>query len=125
MSRQSSRDTAPELALRRALFAVGMRFRVHYLVSIRPRRHADVAFTRAKVAVFVDGCYWHGCPTHASWPKANAEWWKAKIERNRLRDRDTDERLTADGWLCLRVWEHEDPVEAATKIASLVRQRTS
>lgn len=123
MSRQSSRDTGPERALRRALFAGGMRYRVHHPVSVGPRRHADIAFTRARVAVFVDGCYWHGCPAHASWPKANAEWWRAKIERNRLRDQDTDERLMAAGWLSVRVWEHEDPMEAAARIAAIVRQR--
>lgn len=123
MSRQASRDTGPERALRRALFAAGMRYRVHHLVSTRPRRHADIVFTRAKVAVFVDGCYWHGCPAHASWPKANAEWWKAKIERNRLRDRDTDERLMAEGWLPVRVWEHEDPEDAAERIVAVVRER--
>jgi len=125
MSRQSSRDTGPERALRRALFAAGLRYRVHHLVSLRPRRHADIAFTRAKVAVFVDGCYWHGCPAHGTSPKANSEWWKAKIERNRLRDRDTDERLMAEGWLAARVWEHENPIEAAAKIAALVRRRRS
>ena len=100
-----------------------MRYRVHYLVSVRPRRDADLAFTRARVAVFVDGCYWHGCPHHATFPKANAQFWKSKIERNRMRDRNTDELLEANGWLSVRVWEHEDAADAAERIAVLVRER--
>jgi DNA mismatch endonuclease, patch repair protein len=71
--------------------------------------------------VFVDGCFWHGCPEHASWPKANAEWWKAKIEANRARDRDTDRRLTEAGWMVIRVWEHEDTVTAADRVESAIR----
>jgi DNA mismatch endonuclease (patch repair protein) len=77
-------------------------------------------FVRARIAVFVDGCFWHGCPLHASWPKSNAEWWRSKIEANRARDRDTDARLTSAGWTVVRVWEHEDPVRAAANIAELV-----
>ena len=73
--------------------------------------------------MFVDGCFWHGCPTHASWPKNNAEWWRSKIEANRARDRDTDERLGEAGWIAVRVWEHEQPTEAANRIEALIRQR--
>jgi DNA mismatch endonuclease (patch repair protein) len=87
------------------------------------RREADVLFGPAKVAVFVDGCFWHGCPEHATWPKTNADFWRAKIEGNRRRDRDTDERLASAGWLAVRVWEHEDPIQAAARVRALVAAR--
>jgi DNA mismatch endonuclease (patch repair protein) len=73
-------------------------------------------FTRAKVAVYVDGCFWHGCPVHGTWPKANGDWWRAKIEANRERDRDTDRRLTAAAWRVIRVWEHEDVASAVARV---------
>jgi DNA mismatch endonuclease (patch repair protein) len=82
-------------------------------------------FTRARVAVFIDGCFWHGCPEHGTWPKKNAGWWRSKIETNQARDRDTNSRLEGAGWLVIRVWEHEDPVEAANKISHAVRSRGS
>ncbi|GAA4433397.1 very short patch repair endonuclease [Actinokineospora soli] len=116
MSDQKSRDTGTELALRRALHALGLRYRVHQRPVPGVRREADVVFTRARVAVFVDGCFWHGCPDHATWPKNNAEFWRTKIEANRTRDRDTDARLAAQGWRVVRVWEHEDPTTAATRV---------
>jgi len=80
-------------------------------------------FGPARVIVFIDGCFWHGCPEHATWPAHNAEFWREKIETNRLRDRDTDERLTDAGWKVVRVWEHEDPHEVAGQIWELVRKR--
>lgn len=123
MSRQRSRDTAPETSLRSCLHRLGLRYRVHVRPDPASRREADVVFVRARLAVFVDGCFWHGCPEHASWPKANAEWWRAKIEANRARDRDTDARLALAGWKVVRVWEHEDPVQAAEQIAVLVATR--
>jgi DNA mismatch endonuclease (patch repair protein) len=115
------RDTPAELALRRELHARGFRYRVDYPPLENIRRRADIVFTRAKVAVFCDGCWWHGCPQHRTWPKANAEWWREKIDANQRRDRDTDTRLAAAGWIVVRVWEHEDPVEAAERIAATVR----
>lgn len=115
------RDTAAELALRRALHALGLRYRVDAALPAT-RRRADVAFRRARVAVFVDGCFWHGCPEHGTWPKANAEWWRTKIETNIQRDRDTDFRLRAAGWTVLRFWEHADPVAAARDIAAAVEE---
>lgn len=115
------RDTPAELALRRELHARGFRYRVDYPPLENIRRRADIVFTRAKVAVFCDGCWWHGCPEHRTWPKANAEWWREKIDANQRRDRDTDTRLAAAGWIVVRVWEHEDPVEAAERIAATVR----
>jgi DNA mismatch endonuclease (patch repair protein) len=73
--------------------------------------------------VFVDGCFWHGCPEHATWPKTNEEFWRQKIETNRLRDRDTDERLEKEGWMVIRVWEHEDSSNAADRVTRAVLQR--
>ena len=98
---------------------MGLRFRVQWLIP-GTRRKADLAFTRAKVAVFVDGCFWHCCPEHATWPKANGEWWKAKLDANVVRDRDTDERLRHAGWRVVRFWEHEDMQEAASTVAGLL-----
>ncbi len=80
------------------------------------RRRADLVFPRRRVAVYVDGCFWHSCPQHATFPKNNAEWWAAKLAANVQRDRDTDARLQAAGWTVVRVWEHEDPVVAATRV---------
>jgi len=115
-----SRDTLPELAVRRHVHALGLRYRV----GVRPlpavRRTADLVFTRARVAVFVDGCYWHGCPFHYVPSKTNVTWWANKITRNQERDADTDARLRADGWIPIRVWEHEDAREAAQTVAAAV-----
>ncbi|AIR98587.1 DNA mismatch endonuclease vsr [Streptomyces glaucescens] len=123
MSRQKSRNTEVELALRRALHATGLRYRVHRRPLKEVRREADILFGPAKVAVFVDGCFWHGCPQHATWPKNNADFWRTKIEGNRRRDRDTDERLASAGWLAVRVWEHEDPLQAAARVRGVVEMR--
>lgn len=123
MSRQASRDTAPEVSLRRNLHALGLRYRVHVRPLPELRRTADIVFTRAKVAVFVDGCFWHSCPEHATRPTANAAWWAAKLARNVERDEDTDRRLAEAGWLAVRVWEHEDPIAAGTRVAGAVRNR--
>lgn len=123
MSRTRGRDTAPELTLRSLLHARGLRFRVDLAPLPGFRRRADVVFTRARVAVFVDGCFFHGCPQHATWPTHNAEFWRNKIETNRRRDRDTDRRFADDGWVVVRVWEHEDPARAAEEIEEVVRRR--
>lgn len=117
------RDTKPEVEIRRVLHARGHRFRVDRAVLPDRRRRADIVFGPARVVVFVDGCFWHGCPQHATWPKANEEFWREKIETNRRRDRDTDERLSALGWEVIRVWEHEPPAVAADKIDAVVRAR--
>jgi DNA mismatch endonuclease (patch repair protein) len=116
------RDTPCELALRRAVHRLGLRFRVDRPV-VGTRRRADLVFARSRVAVFVDGCFWHGCPVHGTWPKANAAWWREKIQSNVRRDRDTDAELAAAGWRVLRFWEHEDATTAATTIARLLKYR--
>jgi DNA mismatch endonuclease (patch repair protein) len=123
MQRQRRRDTEAELALRSLLHRRGLRYRVHFPLP-RLRRRADIAFPRAKVAIFVDGCFWHGCPQHGTWPKANAEWWRDKIQRNVERDRDTDERLRMLGWTVIRIWEHDPASDAAGEIERVVRSRT-
>ncbi|MRH86078.1 DNA mismatch endonuclease Vsr [Nocardia sp. SYP-A9097] len=118
MSRQRRADTAPELALRRELHRRGARFFVDRAPLPKMRRRADIVFPRRKVAVFVDGCFWHSCPEHATSPKNNAEFWAEKLAGNVVRDRDTDARLTAAGWTVVRVWEHEAAESAADLVFS-------
>lgn len=120
MSTLKRRDNDAELALRRALHAAGCRYRVTYPVPGLPRRTIDIAFTRAKVAVFVDGCFWHGCPEHGTSPRANSAWWRTKIEANRARDDDTSQHLVAQGWRVLRFWEHEDVSGSVAMITSVL-----
>lgn len=123
MARVRQRGTDVEIELRRALHALGLRYRLQVPLSKKPRRVADIVFIGARVAVFVDGCFWHGCPLHATWPKENAGFWRAKIEANRARDADTTRRLRELGWEVIRVWSHEDPVEAARLIFDRVLER--
>ena len=123
MQRVRQKNTSAELALRRELHALGLRYRIHRPVLVKPRRVADVTFVGPRIAVFIDGCFWHGCPEHATWPKQNADFWRAKIEANQARDRDTDARLRAGGWRVVRVWAHETLPEAASRIAKIVRLR--
>jgi DNA mismatch endonuclease (patch repair protein) len=122
MRANKSRDTKPELALRRTVHARGMRYRV----GIRPvatlRRTADLVFTKVRVAVFLDGCFWHGCPQHHSASKTNPTFWANKVRKNRERDIETDRLLAEHGWTVIRIWEHEDPVAAAKRIEALVFQ---
>jgi DNA mismatch endonuclease, patch repair protein len=120
MQNTRRRDTPAELALRSALHRRGLRFFVDRRPIAASRRRADVVFPRARIAVYVDGCFWHCCPLHGSLPKANQAWWRAKLERNRRRDRETDEMLHDAGWTVMRVWEHERPDEAAVQIACAV-----
>jgi DNA mismatch endonuclease, patch repair protein len=122
MARTGSRDTAAELEVRRILHERGLRYFVDRSLLAGVRRRADIVFPKARVAVMVDGCFWHGCPEHATWPAHNAEFWREKIETNRRRDRDTDRRLAQAGWTVIRVWEHEDPSVAADRIENLVRR---
>lgn len=118
-----SRDTAPEVALRRLLHAQGLRYRIAARPLPSVRRTADLVFRPSKVAVFIDGCFWHRCPDHATDPKTNSDYWKPKLERNVERDRETDRLLAESGWLSIRIWEHKDPEEAANQIAEIVRHR--
>lgn len=124
MRRQRRRDTGPELALRRELHSRGLRYRVEYRPVGLSRRSVDVAFPRARVAVFVDGCFWHGCPEHSRATKSNTGWWASKIAGNRGRDADTDARLVEGGWAVVRVWEHDDPVAAADLVEGVVGARS-
>lgn len=119
MAAQAERNTHPEVALRRLLHAAGLRYRLHRRVP-GTRREIDVAFIGARVAVFVDGCFWHGCPEHGSIPKSNAEWWASKIAENAARDADTTRRLEALGWRVVRVWEHESPYDAARSVCAFI-----
>lgn len=116
MRRQRRRNTVPELALRRELHARGRRFRVEVALPGMPRRRADIVFSRARVAVFVDGCFWHSCPEHATSPVTNAEWWAEKLKRNVERDRETDRYLANSGWTTVRIWEHEAASDAADRV---------
>jgi DNA mismatch endonuclease (patch repair protein) len=123
MARVRQKGTRCEIELRKALHAKGLRYRLQVPLLTKPRRVVDIVFPSARLAVFVDGCFWHGCPEHASWPKNNADFWREKIETNRSRDVDTDQRLAALGWETVRIWEHEDATEAANRIAELVDAR--
>ncbi|MFI1537592.1 very short patch repair endonuclease [Streptomyces anandii] len=125
MSRQGSRDTAPEVAVRRLLYAAGLRYRVNVPVPGMPRRTIDIAFGKHKIAVFMDGCFWHGCPEHATHPKANAEWWRTKLDKNMARDRETTEHLASAGWTVLRFWEHEGAEDVARQIADSLASATA
>lgn len=113
MSAAKRRDTAPEMLLRRELHRRGRRFRVVLKVPGNNRRTIDIAFPRQKLAVFVDGCFWHACPEHGTQPSSNAEWWSTKLATNVARDRDTDRLLHAVQWRVVRVWEHTPSDEAA------------
>lgn len=120
MAKVRQKGTDAEVALRQEMHRIGLRYRIDYEVQRKPRRIADVAFPGRKIAVFVDGCFWHGCPEHATWPKRNAEFWQQKIKANRKRDADTSERLRSVGWTVLRFWSHESPTEAARAIARMI-----
>jgi DNA mismatch endonuclease (patch repair protein) len=119
------RDTGPELALRRALHASGLRYRVDSRPIAGLPRRADIVFGPSRVAVFVHGCFWHGCEEHYVSPRANAPFWAAKVEGNRRRDAETEGLLRAAGWLPVVVWEHEDPDRAAKRVSNIVARRKS
>lgn len=110
------------MAVRRAAHAAGLRFRVDHRPIPDLNRRADLVFTRAKVAVFVDGCFWHGCPTHHTVAKSNAQFWAQKVARNRERDAETDRLLSNAGWTAIRAWEHEEPDNVVARISAAVRR---
>jgi DNA mismatch endonuclease (patch repair protein) len=124
MRANRGKDTGPEVALRKVLFRRGYRFRKNLRLDLGPglRARPDIAFTRPKVAVFVDGCYWHGCKEHRSIPASNREFWLRKIDATRQRDIAQAEWLEAAGWTVIRVWEHECVDEAADRVAETVRR---
>lgn len=116
--------TSPERLLGSALHARGLRYRKDRPLALQGRRvRPDLVFGSARVAVFVDGCFWHRCPVHATYPVSNAEYWRAKLERNVQRDHEDEAALNAGGWTVIRVWEHEDPDDAALRIEAAVRGR--
>ena len=120
MRRMPTKNSTPEIRLRRSLHALGLRYRLHRKeLPGKP----DIALGPSKIAVFVDGCYWHNCPEHGTIPKNNHEWWKEKFQRNRERDNRKDAQLKEMGWLPIHVWEHEDPDTAARNIEKLVKNR--
>ena len=123
MQSNRGRDTRPEVALRSAVHALGLRYRVNTRPLRGLRRTADLVFRKTMVAVFVDGCFWHGCPQHHTAARTNASFWANKVDVNRRRDRETDHLLDESGWVSLRVWEHEDPRQAAEYISRIVRER--
>ncbi|MHA3838149.1 very short patch repair endonuclease [Terrabacter sp. AAH1] len=122
MQAQGSYDTKPEVALRRALHRRGVRFRRDQSLPSYKRRRADIVWRGRRLAVFVDGCFWHGCPRHFVLPKTNSSWWEAKIDGNRARDEETTLQLASFGWTVVRVWEHANLDEAADSIKMLLTQ---
>jgi DNA mismatch endonuclease, patch repair protein len=121
MQGNRSRDTKPEMAVRRAVHVLGLRYRVCSRPLPLARRTADIVSRKARVAVFVDGCFWHGCPEHYTHPKVNTDYWKDKIARNKARDEETASQLRNAGWTVLRFWSHVIPDEAAALIVAMVR----
>lgn len=121
MQANRRRDTGPERRLRQALFARGMRFRVDYKVTGATRAvRVDIAFTRRKLAIFVDGCFWHSCPKHGNRPRSSSDYWAAKLDGNRVRDSEVDANLGSLGWVVIRVWEHEVSTSVAERIQELL-----
>lgn len=123
MQRNTSIDTKPEAAVRSELHRRGLRYRKHCRPVLAIRCRADLVFAKARVAVFVDGCFWHRCPIHGTSPRSNSDYWAAKLDRNVARDRENDAALRRAGWRVIRVWEHEDPETAAERIVRAVRMR--
>lgn len=113
------RDTTAELAVRQRLHRRGLRYRIDWVPLPGTRRRADVVFRSLRIAVFVDGCFWHACTTHGSRPKANADWWRQKMEGTTRRDRETNEMLLQAGWIVVRIWEHVAP-DVAAEVVELV-----
>ena len=126
MRSNRSRDTRPEVKLRSALHAAGLRFRKDYAIGLGAgkRVRPDIVFTRARVVVFVDGCFWHQCPEHGRQPRSNREYWGPKLSRNCERDRENDLLLDATGWRVVRCWEHEDTSESIHRIKAALGAKT-
>lgn len=116
MQANKGRDTGPEIAIRSILHKAGLRYLVDAPLPFDRRRRADISFTRVGLCVFIDGCFWHGCPDHFILPKTRTEFWREKIHRNRARDSSTDDQLHKHGLTSLRIWEHTAPAEGAALI---------
>ena len=126
MRRNPRCDTRPEIALRSELHALGLRFRKDHTLRVAGRViRPDVVFTRVRIAVFVDGCFWHRCPLHGTEPRVNRDYWRPKLDRNVARDRLVDQLLVDEGWLVIRAWEHEPPDEIAKRVAGAIPERSS
>lgn len=118
------KDTKPELALRSALHAAGYRYRCDLRIDLQDARvRPDIVFTRRKVAVFVDGCFWHSCPQHGRQPTSNSSYWSPKLQNNRDRDRRHTDALAGAGWVVVRIWEHESVAEAMAKVTAALAER--
>lgn len=126
MKANRGRETKPEVELRSQLHRRGLRFRKDFSIKVPDLRvRADIVFPAKRVAVFVDGCFWHGCPEHATQPKANAAFWSSKFAANRRRDEKVNHLLREAGWAVVRVWEHDDPEWAAEAVVRLIRGGTT
>jgi len=125
MKQQLRRDTKPEMAVRQQLHALGIRYRVDVKLEPDLRTRGDIAWHGLRLAVFIDGCFWHGCPIHATAPKANADWWREKLDANIIRDRRADDALRDRGWTVLRFWEHDAPEAIAAEISRSLEQLRS
>jgi len=123
MQSNRPKDTTLELRIRSALHRAGFRFRKNRRPVVGLRCEADIIFSAVRLAVFIDGCFWHGCPQHATRPATNRAWWAAKLDRNMERDRLNNDQLRAAGWTVCRIWEHEGTNPAVSRVAELVRSR--
>jgi DNA mismatch endonuclease (patch repair protein) len=122
MGRNPRRDTKPEVAARSALHAKGLRFRKDLPLRLADRVvRPDVVFTKARLALFIDGCFWHRCPLHGNQPRANSDYWGPKLDRNVARDRQVDHALREEGWLVIRVWEHEPANQVVDRVVKTLR----
>ena len=122
MQANRSRDTEPELQVRHELFRHGLRYRVAYRALPHSLRTVDIAFPGQRIAVLIDGCFWHSCPDHLRTPSTHADFWATKLEATKRRDQETSQMLAANGWLVLRFWEHEDPIEVSRRIEQAVAE---
>ncbi|MDH3010067.1 very short patch repair endonuclease [Gordonia alkanivorans] len=123
MTRQRRRDTDAELRVRRRLHSMGLRYRVDFRPEPSLRCRGDIVFTRSKIVIFIDGCFWHGCPVHATNPKSNSAWWREKLTQNAARDQRNTAALRDMGWCVLRFWEHEDPEDISTHIVAVLKSQ--
>lgn len=124
MKKVRVKDTDEEMAVRRILFATGLRYRIYYQPKTPNigRGSIDIAFPKKKLAIFIDGCFWHGCPVHGMVPKANRKWWLKKLAENKGRDSKISRILESDGWTVLRFWTHQSPEEMVTTIIETINR---